>query len=102
MRNKKHNGFCISYSPAYTLAEILVTLMVISGIILLAFRVVSGDKQSTFDAKFNKVASIITSNLQGDVLKKTGFKYGDYTSDSHACIEAILKNMKFEQCFYDD
>ena len=64
----------------YSIAEVTVVLIIMAGILLLVGRIVLGDRQKEYDAKFNKISSLISANISKDLVENTGAEYKDYAS----------------------
>ncbi|MBQ7449985.1 hypothetical protein IJS77_01095, partial [bacterium] len=96
MKKAYLNGAAHSYG--FTLAEITVVLIVMTAIILLAGRMALSDRQNEYDAKFNKISSNISSNINADLISKTGFRFPDYDNNNDDFQDAVVKNLNNQEC----
>ena len=65
---------------AYSLAEIMVVFVIMTGIILMVGKIALGNRQKQYDAKFNKTSAVISSNISRDLLANTGAEFADYNA----------------------
>lgn len=70
--------------PAFSMFEIAVVLVIMTGIILLAGRIFIGNRQREYDAKCSKISASITSNIIKDLMNNTGFEFTDYIKDARS------------------
>ena len=78
MKNNVKKSCLKGAKPAFSIFEIAVVLVVMTGIILLVGKIFIGDRQREYDAKYNKIAASLSSNIAQDLMKNTGFDYADY------------------------
>ena len=79
---------------AYTVSEAISILVILGIVILIVSHFAIGDRQKEYDAKFRKISSTITSNIEQDFIRRTGFQYGDYGRDNDKFVSVVIKNMK--------
>ena len=83
---------------AFSMAEVVITILIITGIFLLALRFFVSDKQSVFDAKYNKAASSISANIEKDLITSTGFNFIDYNANNNIFQKVVQKNLNKDLC----
>ena len=88
------------FRKAFSLAETLVILLVMTGIILLAGRFVFANKQGQYNAKYTKVATEITANLENNRLMSAGLKdeLEDYKENF---VQTVTNNLNGDMCSYN-
>ena len=90
----------------YSIAEVTVVLIIMAGILLLVGRIAFGDRQKEYDAKFNKISSLLSANISKDLVENTGAEYADYAmtikeggKDGNEYFqEAITNNLDKKDC----
>ena len=88
----------------YTLAEVMVILIVMAGILLLVGRIAIGDRQKQYDAKFNKISTSISANITKDLIENTGTEYADYAVSEFGnryFQSAVTNNLDKRNCEQD-
>ena len=101
-----HTEFRFAHSSGFSLAEVTVVLIILMGIILLVGRIAIGDRQKEYDAKINKLSSVISANITKDLVENTGAEYADYASVSllgekdgnEIFQEAVKNNLNQKPC----
>ena len=86
---------------AFSLAEVMVVLIIMAGILLMLGRVALGDRQKEYDAKINKTTSVISANITKDLVENTGAEFADYALNEagneyfQSAVKNNLNQMKY-------
>ena len=78
---------------AFTLAELCTVIIILGIIVVIVAKITFKTPQGQFDIKFDKTASVISSNIQSGLMKRTGFAFNDYNGNNAAFFSDVTANL---------
>lgn len=83
----------------FSIAELYVVLIVLGVITLITLGITFNirNNESQFEAKFNKIESMITSNIERDINTHTGRRFATYTENNEIFVNAVLNNVNYDE-----
>ena len=78
---------------AFTLAELCTVIIILGIIAAVIAKITFRTPQGQFDIKYDKTASVISSNIQMGLTRRTGFAFNDYNTNNAAFLSDVTANL---------
>ena len=78
---------------AFTLAELCTVIIILGLIAAVVAKMTFRTPQGQFDIKFDKTASVISSNIQMGLMRRTGFQFADYNNNNQTFLDDVTNNL---------